>query len=230
MGAISAGCSTVRRWTRSCGPGGSAKLESRLPPGSSSYKLKRSGWGGGVVRNLAVYFISLSSSPALAIFGPLGAARCFISARAIATVIRSCRSHERSRRCRRLIAALAACSSLPRNDHVKSISKKVTQKPGQRLSVDFVVVVVDGSHQKECLRQQSPMNCAREPSMAKNSSPSRAPKNGAQLQTTWRSAKHASKPPKTPSHRHMTASKNNVQIFKCETAGRHPSRPSRRKN
>ena len=35
-----------------------------------------------------------------------------------------------------------------------------------------------------------------EPSMAKNSSPSRAPKNGAQLQTTWRSAKNASKPPK----------------------------------
>ena len=55
-----------------------------------------------------------------------------------------------------------------------------------------------------------------EPSMAKNSSPSRAPKTGAQLQTTWRSAKNASRPPKSPSHRHMTASGNNVQIFKCE--------------
>ena len=98
-----------------------------------------------------------------------------------------------------------------------------------RLVVVVVVVVVDASHQKECLRQQSPMNCARKPSMAKNSSPSRAPKNDAQLQTTWRSAKHASEPPKTPSHRHMTASKNNVQIFKCETARGHPSRPSRRK-
>ena len=52
--------------------------------------------------------------------------------------------------------------------------------------------------------------------MAKNSSPSRAPKTGAQLQTTWRNAKNASKPPKTPSHRHMTANRNNVQIFKCE--------------
>ena len=34
--------------------------------------------------------------------------------------------------------------------------------------------------------------------------------------TTRRSAKNASEPPKTPSHRHMTASENNVQIFKCE--------------
>ena len=38
-----------------------------------------------------------------------------------------------------------------------------------------------------------------EPSMTKNSSPSRAPKNGAQLQTTWRSAKNAEKPTKNPS-------------------------------
>ena len=34
--------------------------------------------------------------------------------------------------------------------------------------------------------------------------------------TTRRSPKNASEPPKTPSHRHMTASRNNVQIFKCE--------------
>ena len=34
--------------------------------------------------------------------------------------------------------------------------------------------------------------------------------------TARRSAKNASEPPKTPSHRHMTARKNNVQIFKCE--------------
>ena len=55
-----------------------------------------------------------------------------------------------------------------------------------------------------------------EPSMAKNSSPSRAPKNGAQTQTTWKSAKNASEPPKPTSHRHVTACRNNVQIFKCE--------------
>ena len=35
--------------------------------------------------------------------------------------------------------------------------------------------------------------------MAKNSSPSRAPKTGAQLQTTWRSAKNGLKKPKNPS-------------------------------
>ena len=55
-----------------------------------------------------------------------------------------------------------------------------------------------------------------EPSMARNSSPSRAPKTGAQLRTTWRSAKNASEPPKPTSHRHTTARRNDVQIFKCE--------------
>ena len=56
-----------------------------------------------------------------------------------------------------------------------------------------------------------------EPSMAKNSSPSRAPKNWRSTPGhSRRSAKNASEPPKNPSHRHMTASKNNVQIFKCE--------------
>ena len=98
--------------------------QASLPPGSSSYRLKSSGWGGGVFQNFAVWFNSLSSSPALAIFWPHGAVWCFISARAIATVIRSRRSHERSRRCRRLIAPPAPCSSLPRNDHVKSITRK----------------------------------------------------------------------------------------------------------
>ena len=39
---------------------------------------------------------------------------------------------------------------------------------------------------------------AREPSMAKNSSPSRAPKTGAQLQTTWKSAKNGLIRPKNP--------------------------------
>ena len=47
-----------------------------------------------------------SHSPALAIVGRR-ALWCNFSARAIATVIRSCLSHERSRRCRRLIAALS---------------------------------------------------------------------------------------------------------------------------
>ncbi len=78
-----------------------------------------------------------------------------------------------------------------------------------------VVAVSDTTMREQCLCQQRPMNCAKEPSMAKNSSPSRAPKSGAQLPDN-RSAKNAAEPPKTPSHRHTTASKNNVQIFKCE--------------
>ena len=62
--------SMVCLWTRSCGPGGSARLAGRLPPGSSSYKLKSTGWGGGVFRTLAVSCNSLSSSPALTFFCP----------------------------------------------------------------------------------------------------------------------------------------------------------------
>ena len=60
-------------------------------------------WGGS--RIVAVWFNSRPHTPALAVLCPRGAVWCVASARAIATVIRSCRSHERSRRCRRLIAA-----------------------------------------------------------------------------------------------------------------------------
>ena len=55
-------CSTVCRWTRACGRG-STKASGRLPPGSSSYRLKSTGWGGGVARNLAVYFALLLPGP-----------------------------------------------------------------------------------------------------------------------------------------------------------------------
>ena len=54
MGATSASCSMVCRCTCSCGPGGSARLAGRLPPGSSSYNWKSTGWGGGVFRSCAV--------------------------------------------------------------------------------------------------------------------------------------------------------------------------------
>ena len=57
-------------------------------------------------RIAAVKFISRSSSPALAIIGRC-ALWCNFSAKAIATVIRSCFSHERSRRSRRRRAALS---------------------------------------------------------------------------------------------------------------------------
>ena len=50
-------CSAVCRWIRSCGPRGSTRPVGRNPPGSSSKSWKSSGWGGGVVRNLAVYFV-----------------------------------------------------------------------------------------------------------------------------------------------------------------------------
>ena len=53
--------------------------------------------GNRRARNLAVYFISLSSSPALAILCPREE-WCNFSAKAIATDIRSCRNMERSRR------------------------------------------------------------------------------------------------------------------------------------
>ena len=66
--------------------------------------------GGGFCRRGASYS-SCPSSPAMAIFGPLGAVWCVISARAIATVIRSAmcgavavaassRLPQRVRRCR----------------------------------------------------------------------------------------------------------------------------------
>ena len=41
-------------------------------------------------------------------------------------------------------------------------------------------------------------------------------KTGAQLRDNPEERENASKPPKSPSLRHMTASGNNVQIFKCE--------------
>ena len=62
-------CSTMRRWTRSCGLT-SKILSGRAPPGSSS-RLKSSGWGVRVFRIFAVKFCSLPHSPALAVFGPL---------------------------------------------------------------------------------------------------------------------------------------------------------------
>ena len=50
-------------------------------------------------------------------------------------------------------------------------------------SPDCIIVVVgsEATMREQCLCHQRPMNCAREPSMAKNSSPSGAPKTGAQL-------------------------------------------------
>ena len=73
-----------------------------------------------------------------------------------------------------------------------------------------------------------------EPSMAKNSSPSRAPKNGAQLRENPEERekrpqrpKNPIKPPGRHKHRH-TARRNNVQIFSANRAWT-SDEPSRRK-
>ena len=76
--------------------------------------------GGGIFRNSAVCFTSYPL-PALAVFCPRGAAWCVDSARAIATLRRSCRSHCLSRRCRLRMAA-PACSPL-NCDHMKAQQK-----------------------------------------------------------------------------------------------------------
>ena len=97
------------RCTCSCGltP---ARWSGRTPPGSSSNdRSKSSGWEKGVSRIVAVWFCSLSPSPALAFFCPLGAAWWLHSARAIVTLRRSCRSHCLSPRSRRLRTVLS-CS------------------------------------------------------------------------------------------------------------------------
>ena len=65
---------TSRAWAPRCAvepvPVAPAALPGRHPPESSSYRLKSTGWGGGVVRTADVYFNSLSSSPALAFLCP----------------------------------------------------------------------------------------------------------------------------------------------------------------
>ena len=75
-GASSPRSSTTGRCTRPCGR-------------TSTRGVGRV--GGGVIRPLASYNSSLSSPLALAVFWPLGAVWCDTSARAMATVIRSCR-------------------------------------------------------------------------------------------------------------------------------------------
>ena len=134
-------CSTVCRWTRACGRG-STKASGRPPPGSSSNRLKSTGWGGGVARNLAVYFVSLSSSPTLAVLYPRGAVWCKASARAIATVIRSCRNMERSRRSLLRFAEPMTCSPSPTCDHMKAQLVGYTERKHQVEPWVVVVVVV----------------------------------------------------------------------------------------
>ena len=63
------------------------------------------------------------------------------SARAIATLLRSCRSMARSRRSRRLLAALAACATSAMMSPTKGSTKRAPQKLSN-LVEPWVVVVV----------------------------------------------------------------------------------------
>ena len=103
-GTASTICCTVRRRSRSCGQDRVAILSGRDPPGSSSKRLKSSGWGVGASQIVAVYFISRPHTQALAVLCPLEE-WCADLAKAIATVIRSSRNMERSRRSLRRCAA-----------------------------------------------------------------------------------------------------------------------------
>ena len=115
-GAESTICSTMRRGTRFCGltP---ERRSGREPPSSGtlslSSKLKyRVPGSEGVGASGSWPSTSSRTHPlSLAVLCLRGAVWCDASARAIATVIRSCFSHERSRRSRRLRAALPAMST-----------------------------------------------------------------------------------------------------------------------
>ena len=113
-------CSTVCRCVRSCGPGGSARLAGRHPAVSSSYNSKNTASPATLVLDVLCV-----ASLVPAVFCPCRAACCSclhthsslnsggnaaeewwkVSARTVRTVCRSCFSHERSRRSRRLLAA-----------------------------------------------------------------------------------------------------------------------------
>ena len=108
-------CNEERRRLRSllCGPG-SARLPGRTPR------------GGVFGPRRASCASCTTSSPTLAIFGPLEVV-VQLFCRIVATVIRSCRSHERSRRCRRLIAAPVVLPTPSMVDNLKAQQKSPTQ-------------------------------------------------------------------------------------------------------
>ena len=95
------------RTTLPCLPATSDRGAGTPPPGSSS-RLKSSGWGVGGFRTFAVEFCSCPHTPALAILCPLEE-WCENSAKAMATVIHSCRNMERSRRALRRRATPLDC-------------------------------------------------------------------------------------------------------------------------
>ena len=100
-GQTSAMCSMWCRCTTTCGPRGSPRQGGREP------------WGGwGFCRRGASHLSLCPSSPALSFLCPLEE-WCLYSDRAIATLCRSCRSHERKRRSLRRRAAPSPLSRAP---------------------------------------------------------------------------------------------------------------------
>ena len=74
------------------------------------------------------------------------------------------------------------------------------------------------SEARKCLCQQSPVLIGMgSPRWRRTLHHRGLQKNGAQLQTTWRSAKNAEKPPKNPSHHH---SRHTVRILSMNCASR----------
>ena len=121
-------CSTVWRCTRSCGPDTERSRSGREPPSSgtlsssSSPKYRVPGsWCVFPGLRRVVHLVPSLSPPALAILCPRGAAWCVDSARAMATLRRSCRKNCLRRRSRRLLAVPA--SSAIRADHMDSTER-----------------------------------------------------------------------------------------------------------
>ena len=117
MGTTSS-CSMVRCWIRACGPRGSPRQGGREPWG-----------GGGSCRRGASYLSLCPSSPALSFLCPREE-WCLNSDRAIATLCRSCRSHEHRRRSLRRRAAPSPSSRAPNMAPVEQTTEtEPTRKP-----------------------------------------------------------------------------------------------------
>ena len=127
-GARSPRSSMKCRTTSSCLPATSDRGAGRPPPGSFS-RLKSSGWCVGGLPDLRRAVLLVPPPRPWHTSNPFR----------YGAYIRSCRSHERSRRCRRRIAAPVA---LPTPSMVDNLKAKNHQHKRSNLSEPWVVVVV----------------------------------------------------------------------------------------
>ena len=128
-------CSTVRRWSRSCGLTSKSR-SGRVPPGSSSYSEKNS-----VSPATLVVWLRRASyvASALAVVCPRGV-WCRASARAIATLLRAYFRYARRRRSLRRRAAPAAWST--RVSPTKAILAKMSHKTRAKATICRAVACV----------------------------------------------------------------------------------------